>query len=300
MITAIKTRIKEMLRKVGLTASPKRYDLSAKQIFRDLRVEINSDCNRSCSFCPITYDLSRKNKQEKMPTATVKSIIDQAVEMGFSGRVGFSFENEPTLDDRLFYFLDYANSKGLKTMMATNGDTLKADKDYTINLFNRVTTKVGISIYDYKDMKGREELIAQWLEYLRELNIPRDKVKFGGNYFRFPPRPNLKGKWECKDELDRVTPMEAACRKFLDKLNIRYDGEVPICCDDALVQCSMGNINDASLSEIWWGRRRMELAKLLAAGKREAIVPCNRCLRSAINIVTKEKMPYAVKRGPEE
>ena len=85
--------------------------------FKDLRIEINSDCNRKCVFCPRENDLTRWkiNRHGKkslvrkfMSDEIVYSILDQNINQGFNANVSFMFYNEPTLDKRLFNFIDYA------------------------------------------------------------------------------------------------------------------------------------------------------------------------------------------------
>jgi len=261
------------------------YDLSGKSIFIHLRIEINADCNRKCYFCPRTTEALRKNNTDRMPTSTALSIIDQSLEMGFNGSVGFNVFNEPTLDDRLFYFLDYVLVKGLKNMIVTNGDTLKQNKEYTVELFKR--GDVNLSLYDYKDQKGREKLISKWKQYLINLGISEEKVTFYGDYFGFGTRAGLvcdnRVKYKIQD-LNRQLPLKAACKKVLTKINIRFDGEVLLCTEDALCQCSLGNINELSLSEIWYGEKRMEIVRILAKGKRGENIPCNQCDSSPLYI----------------
>ena len=72
-----------------------------------LAIELHSDCNRNCSFCPRYNDRSgiRKDKngnhvKKQMPTWKIKDIIDQAAELGYHGSVGFHRLSEPFLDDR--------------------------------------------------------------------------------------------------------------------------------------------------------------------------------------------------------
>jgi len=262
------------------------YDLTGKQLFKKLRIEINADCTRKCKFCPRTFDKKRQNNHQRMPQKKVLSIIDQSIEMGFTGEVGFDFYNEPTLDDRLLFFINYAKEKDLSVALVTNGDLLKANKEYARELFN-ASSNVYLSLYDYDDKKGRDLLIDQWTNFINEINIPQKKVKFKGNYFEFG---NRAGSIERNDiynhnkELDDKTPIKAACKKFISKLNIRYDGEVAICCEDAFVQCSLGNVNDLSISEIWMGDKRMRIARELAEGNRKNIIPCNKCVQSMIRI----------------
>ncbi len=290
----IKKIAKKILYGTGIKKTEKvekvEYDLSGKQLFKNIRIEINADCTRNCKFCPRTYDPRRRNNHDRMPTPTVLSLIDQCVEMGFKGRVGFNVFNEPTLDDRLLYFLDYVRGKGLDTIIYTNGDIIKKDKRFALELFQRITTVVNISLYDYKDKKGRKNLIKQWERYLRSLNIPKEKYNFVGEYFNFGTRGGLverdrtyRSQKEIK-KLDNRLPLKAACRRFLTKIEIHYNGEVSLCPEDALCQYSLGNIYKSSLSEIWFGKKRMEFAQLLAQGKRSEIGPCSKCAISPIYI----------------
>jgi len=274
-----------MLKKIKkVLAKNEEFDLTGKRLFNNLRIEINANCNRSCTFCPRTFDRNRKNNKAIMPTPSVLSIINQSLEMGFNGVVGFDFYNEPTLDERLFYFLDYCKGKGLDTIVITNGDLLRKNDAYTINLFNRAT-KISLSLYDYEDIKGRGILVSEWEKYLEKIGVAMEKVNFVGNYFTFGNRAGLierNGIYNHKKELDEKLPLKAACKKFLVKLNVRYDGEVAMCCEDEWVQESLGNINKSSVSEIWYGERRIGIARSLALGKRGELVPCNKCVKGAI------------------
>jgi radical SAM protein with 4Fe4S-binding SPASM domain len=62
-------------------------------------------------------------------------------------------------------------------------------------------------------------------------------------------------------------------------MNIRFDGEVSICCEDSLVQYSLGNINDQTISEIWYGEKMINATRLLDRGLRKEIKPCSRCTK---------------------
>src|SRR5438034_10598559 len=77
------------------------------ELFERLQIESQSNCNRSCWFCPRTYDrsgryLDRTGKpvSHRMPMETILDILDQAKALGFTGRVGFHHYSEPLLDRR--------------------------------------------------------------------------------------------------------------------------------------------------------------------------------------------------------
>ena len=261
--------------------------------FKKLRIEINSDCNRKCVFCPRGTDISRwvdggqgKEKQQlinkKMSTKDVISLIDQNVEQGFNAELGFDFYNEITLDERLFYFCDYAKGKGTPIEVVTNGDTMIADSNYTRELF-RLTDFVNISLYDYKDAAQRRALENKWHNFLSGLGINRLQYKLVGEYVNFGNRAGLidrKNKYMLGHQLDKKVPIKANCKKIHTKLNVRYDGEVPICCEDSHVRWSLGNVLETSLADVWYGPRMQEATELLRKGNRAAITPCAKCVKS--------------------
>lgn len=81
--------------------------------------EVTERCNLRCSFCGVISE-SPKWKPE-LDTAGAKDIIDQLTNMGtriihFSG-------GEPTLRDDLATLISYAKSKGIVTVVTTNGST---------------------------------------------------------------------------------------------------------------------------------------------------------------------------------
>lgn len=263
--------------------------------FKKLRIEINSDCNRKCVFCPRGTDDTRwvlddRNKQkliEKyMSTEDVISLIDQNVEQGFNAEVGFDFYNEVTLDDRLLYFCDYTKGKGLPVEIVTNGDKLLGDKNYTRELF-RLTRFVNISLYDYKDYAGRDALCQTWHKFLADCGIHRAQYKLVGDYFNFGNRAGLvnrKKKYMQGASLDQQVPLKANCKKIHSKLNIRYDGEVPICCEDSHVRYSLGNVLKSSIADVWYGEKMKQATELLRRGDRGAILPCSACVKSIVPV----------------
>jgi len=257
--------------------------------FKNLRIEINSDCNRRCVFCPRGIDSTRWVVNEKgrkklinkhMPSDLVYSILDQNKLQGFDAKVSFIFYNEPTLDERLFDFIDYADKIKTDMLLITNGDKIKKDEKYAKELFKK-NISVNISLYDYKDNKGAIKLINFWNNYLDSLKVSRNKYKLYAEYLSFGDRAGLvqAGKANKTSNLYNQVPLNFDCKKIHSKMNIRYDGEVPICCEDASVQYSLGNVNNNSLSEIWYGEKMKIATKILSQGKRSDIKPCNKCIK---------------------
>src|SRR5215467_15965885 len=103
-------------------------------LFERLLIESQSNCNRSCWFCPRTYDRSGKYLDpagtpviNQMSTEKVLDLLEQAQAMGFTGRVAFHHYSEPMLDKRNIFFAKEAAKRGMKPYLHTNGDALKRD-----------------------------------------------------------------------------------------------------------------------------------------------------------------------------
>jgi radical SAM protein with 4Fe4S-binding SPASM domain len=89
-------------------------------LFEQLCLESQSNCNRSCWFCPRTYDRTGKYLDpagksviRAMPTEKILDVLDQARALGFRGLVGFHHYSEPLLDPRNVMLAREAQRRGL-------------------------------------------------------------------------------------------------------------------------------------------------------------------------------------------
>lgn len=87
-------------------------------LFERLLIESPSNCNRSCWFCPRTYDRSGKYLDRtgqpvlnRMPTEKTLDLLDQAQALKFRGRVAFHHYSEPLLDDRALFLAREARTR---------------------------------------------------------------------------------------------------------------------------------------------------------------------------------------------
>tara|TARA_Y100001973_G_C5205790_1_gene341493 strand:- start:2146 stop:2961 length:816 start_codon:yes stop_codon:yes gene_type:complete len=257
--------------------------------FKDLRIEINSDCNRKCVFCPRENDQTRwkinsngkKSLVRKfMSDEIVYSILDQNISQGFGATVSFMFYNEPTLDKRLFDFIDYANKLNTKVILTTNGDRIKNSKSYAKEMFSR-DIELHISLYDYKNKDEAIRLINEWETYLNDLKVSPRQYTLNAQYEEFGNRAGLvaPNNFKKRSKLYNSVPLNYDCKKIHSKMNIRFDGEVAICCEDSHVQYTLGNVCEQTLTEIWYGERMRKATKILAEGRRKDITPCDKCIK---------------------
>jgi hypothetical protein len=88
-----------------------------------LHIELTNICNFSCEFCP---DSKMKRQRGMMPVETARAILDEVSRDKIVKTVLFHVMGEPTLHPHLVDIAAYANSKGIKTCLTTNGSRLDA------------------------------------------------------------------------------------------------------------------------------------------------------------------------------
>lgn len=86
-----------------------------------LHIELTNHCNFSCEFCP---DSRMARKRGFMEFETLKRVLDEVAGRGLARTVFFHVMGEPLLYPRLAEAVGYADRKGLKTCVTTNGSLL--------------------------------------------------------------------------------------------------------------------------------------------------------------------------------
>ena len=60
-----------------------------------IEIEINSDCNLACSYCPNSK--MKRKEQGEMKDEVLATILAQLKSIKYSGKIAFDFYNEPTI-----------------------------------------------------------------------------------------------------------------------------------------------------------------------------------------------------------
>jgi hypothetical protein len=106
---------------------------------RIISIEINSHCNRMCSYCPNSV---APQKARLMDEETLDTIIRRLSEIKWAGVVDFIFFSEPLLHPRLPAIIERVKLACPKCIprICTNGDLL--DEDIIIKLMNAGLTRI--------------------------------------------------------------------------------------------------------------------------------------------------------------
>jgi len=256
-------------------------------LFERLEIESQTNCNRSCWFCPRTYDRSGKYRSVKgenifkqMPTVKILEILDQAQEMGFKGLVGFHHYSEPLLDGRNLMFAEEARKREMKPYLVTNGDRLRGN-DKLCREVQRVYERIVVGLYDYETDQELEEAKKYWKRRLPSANLKFSPIGLGGKRSAYSigmPRALVPS--DGRMAVPDLTYTNAPCHRPLIRLIIQNDGEVCNCCEDTYGAFQLGNVYKNPLGVIWFSKQHIQLIEDLMAGRREKYDLCSRCPQS--------------------
>ncbi len=143
----------------------------------DLFLELTNVCNFKCDFCP-TDRLSRKRRF--MPTDLACNIIDQIADNHLTKYLYFHVMGEPFLHRDLSYLVGYAESRGVKVVLLTNGSLL--EKKRNRELFENNLTRLEVSFRTPNEKSfGLRVVGGKWLtmkEYIGKVErLITDKIE---------------------------------------------------------------------------------------------------------------------------
>jgi radical SAM protein with 4Fe4S-binding SPASM domain len=253
-------------------------------LFERLQIESQSNCNRSCWFCPRTYDrtgtyLDADGKAilQEMPTQKVIELLDQAQAMEFRELVAFYHYSEPLLDKRNVMLAREAQRRGMKPYLHTNGDVLKHDDGLCREVMS-VYTLIVVGLYDYQT---NEELAAAkdyWLDKLAGANIEFSPIGLAGaRTVKSIGVPRALVPSDSRMGAPDLKYVNAPCHRPLIRMLIQHDGKVCLCCEDTFGAFELGNVYDRSLDELWFSEKHVEIIETLIAGQRENYELCRNC-----------------------
>jgi len=245
-------------------------------IWTRLEIDIQSDCNRDCFFCPrykdrsgIRKDSNGKHIKKSMPTWKIKDILDQTAKLGFKGRLAFHRLSEPFLDNRYIELAKYAKNKGIKIHENTNGDILKKNTNLCNKLDGLLDTIV-IGLYDYKNGEERKKQMKFWKNRFKKTHV---LFSLAAEYPRIRKNSKLYDKKMVTEKI-RNKPCYAT-----NGLRVRYDGEVSLCCQDDQCKAKLGNVFKSSIKDIWWSKKHIKIVNTLKSpGGRKLVSVCKNCV----------------------
>lgn len=210
-------------------------------LFDVIEIEVNSRCNRSCHYCPVS--ILPVSGPSLMPDAIFARIIESLERVGFAGRVSYHRYSEPLLRKDLENLVGSVTKRlpAAEQVLYTNGDLL-SDMRYA-RLCEAGISQFIVTRHDGTPIPSRPRQVILY---------PSDLV--------FTNRGGLLEQEEKALALPCLAPSEM--------LIVSIRGDILLCYEDSRSENLMGNVMLADLEEIWFSPRFVELRHLLSLGKR--------------------------------
>lgn len=234
--------------------------------FKKIYIEITNICNLNCSFCA-----KNNRKQEFISLDRFMYILDQI--KNYTEYIYLHVMGEPLLHPEINKIIKFANEKGLKVNITTNGFLI--DK-----LNNNDIRQINISLHSV-----HEQTVINKDVYLNKIFNKCEELAEKGVYINYrvwrsncldilsilEERYNIKIKIEDKTKIlsnnifyskeeEFIWPIErlgegnnyssGGCRALKDHIAILVDGTIVPCCLDNNGTIPLGNIFDNNLSDI--------------------------------------------------
>jgi MoaA/NifB/PqqE/SkfB family radical SAM enzyme len=248
---------------------------------KNIIVEPIAGCNVVCSACPCDI---LKRPYGLMKFSTFRNVVDKT----HPTKIGLYFMGEPFLNPEIFRMIRYAKSKGVRTVVNTNGTTLLRDFQEIVDSeldkitisFDGLTQEIaetyrkGINIEEvikgfellshYHNNKVDSHLHIQvrsllFKPTLSEIDDIKDLVNRNGVSDHCLIKPILTG-WGGKENKDldilgdigHIKKAKPESCPSLFRMAVLWNGDVVPCCNDVHGENIFGNINDDSWMNIMW------------------------------------------------
>ena len=257
------TSIKDIRYKTALTKNVLTYSL-----FEEIDIETINRCNGLCSFCPVNKNIDTR-PYHLMNETLFKSIIEQLHNLDYNKIVCLFCNNEPLLDNRIYEFAEYTRSRlpFAKIIINTNGSVLTPEK------FNRLILNLDLLIVDnYNDKLELNPSIKTLVKTCLFKDKYIDKVQI---ILRKQNEILTSRSGQAKNR-KTVKTLSSPCVYPYMQLSIRSNGEVSMCCNDALGEETLGDTNKESLKDIWYGNKFKEIRQKMLINRNLNSI-CKKC-----------------------
>ena len=271
-----------------------------------LDIETTNICNIKCPMCPRTEMINKDIFGEigRMTKKDYADIIDQATEFGCKS-IKLNYLGEPLAHKDVVWQVEYAKQKGIvDVMMNSNATLLDKKRGRALleagldNLFisfdaiapdlyeqQRVGTTLGKvvdNVHEFVKLRNKSFPHVQvrvsmvmykeqeWLEQFEGLKIMWkrlvDSVGYGFYTERdrntFGEYPKVDGFW---------------CSQPYQRMFLKYNGNVTICCVDDQDETVVGNWRQMRLRDIWHNEAYQEIRRIHSENQYYKMEMCRKC-----------------------
>ena len=232
--------------------------------------EINTYCNRRCSYCPVSLETAVPN--HFMDEKLFKLCIQRLKEINFTGSIMYHFYNEPLHDKRIADFVKYT-SKELPQAISrifTNGD--KLTMEVADELFD-----AGLNDFLITDHNLKKGILRKKLTKNGVLDKYKSQIFIDEGLGQTDDRPldNRGGSVDI-EALGSKERIRKNCKIVYEEVKVDYLGNVLLCSNDYYREHNFGNLKEKKFMEIWKDTKYSRIRNNLRKAKSELEI-CQKC-----------------------
>ena len=242
----------------------------------EIEISESGTCNRKCSFCPRSAP-GYIDKKVFIHSKLHKKLCEELSQLDYEGTIRYSGFVEPLLDKKIYDLIkmvrDYLPNSNIE--LVTNGDPLNLER--LKKLFKCGLNKILISAYDNKENADELEDLCKKANLSKEQYIVRHRYYSDDKDFgiTLSNRAGLMENAEFKIP-SLKEPLKKPCFIPSYTFFLDYQGDVLMCPHDWGKKIILGNLNNKSLTDIWFSDKSIKLRKNLNKSNRN-FAPCNVC-----------------------
>jgi radical SAM protein with 4Fe4S-binding SPASM domain len=240
--------------------------LEDEKLFIGVEVEINSACNRVCSYCP--NERHQRKEKGHMDVELFKILLQQLDDLGFNGKMSYHFYNEPLLSNQLEDFIRLTKEKlpGVRTEVYSNGNLLTQERFASLEF-------AGLDKFTITEHENENNYVFHDV-YAALTQEQKKKVKFGHHSKLYLTN---RGGLVPVGSTELRPPLARPCFIPSTTIVVTLKGNVLVCYEDYEQQTEQGNILENHLREIWNQESYQALRASLRRGERVKHELCKTC-----------------------
>jgi len=283
-------------------------ELPAKRVVSDfplhLDIETTDLCNLKCPMCSRTI-MDKDNNIKKsrfIKKEEYIKIIDEGVKHGLKS-IKLQYLGEPLTDPNIPFYVKYAKEKGIVDVSLNTNATLLTKK-LSLELLESGIDKIFMSI-DAINPKLYEQqrvgaTLGKVIDNVYEL-VKLRNGKFPKTHIRISmvmyddeiwkkQFEGLKIMWENlvdavgygifndrKHKLEHKKVDGYVCEQLFQRMFLRCDGNVVVCCVDDKEEYIIGNWREESLHDLWHNEKYKYIRKKHINNEYDQIMLCKKC-----------------------
>ncbi len=281
-------------------------ELPKKQIVSDfplhLDVEITTICNLLCPMCPRTQMVEKNHFSNLgiMKTDDFKYIIDQGSENSLCS-IKLNYLGEPLVHPNLVEMVRYAKDKGIVDVMFNTNGALLTEK-VSKHLLDAGLDKLFLSFdspdeeqYEQIRIGAKYEVVLENIQNFFKLKVEKyPHVQVRVSMVMMSDDPEVKkdfvllfedtadavgfDEYRDTDDTSKKPVIHGfACSQLYQRMFLRLNGDVSVCCADNRGEYIVGNWKRESLKDIWHNDRYSTIRKLHKGGLYHTLAMCSAC-----------------------